>query len=55
MKISYKIYTVLVSFVFLYGAKVNVAGCVQTPPLYVKSIDEYLRVLPPGGSEILDN
>ena len=30
-------------FLLLNGAKVNVAGCVQTTTLYEKSIDEYLK------------
>ena len=38
-------------YLLLNGAKVNVAGCVQTNTLYEKSIDEYLKAKSICGSE----
>lgn len=38
-------------YLLLNGAKVNVAGCVQTNTLYEKSIDEYLKAKSICGAE----
>jgi len=38
-------------YLLLNGAKVNVAGCVQTTTLYEKSIDEYLKAKSICGTE----